>query len=75
LKVGRQAAWLAGRQKGERQREKEREGERRESSRLGNAALVGLTFPSLGSSPGSKREREIGEREGGKGGIRHSPWE
>jgi hypothetical protein len=39
----------------ERKREREREREReKESSRKGNAALVGLTFPSLGSSPGSK---------------------
>jgi hypothetical protein len=66
-----------------RERERERERERRESSRQGNAALVGLTFPSLGSSPGSKGggcgptsqrgERERERKEGGGRGRRDPP--
>jgi septal ring factor EnvC (AmiA/AmiB activator) len=35
-----------------------REKRKRESSRQGNAAQLGLTFPSLGSNPGSKRKKE-----------------
>jgi hypothetical protein len=35
-----------------------REKRKRESSRQGNAAQLGLTFPSLGSTPGSKRKKE-----------------